>query len=107
MVQDLEHIFCSCLLVREAWQWVRKKMVEILAGVRQAPVSNSELILAVFPKTRQENEAVFFLSNYLLLVDSEVVTKKRELLTETLKGFIEAKLQAVVTRAVPQIHITL
>ena len=68
-------------------------MVEILAGVRQAPVSNSELILAVFPKTRQENEAVFIISNYLLLVDSEVVTKKKELLTETVKGFIEAKMQ--------------
>ena len=25
--QDIEHIFCSCYLVREAWQWIRRKVM--------------------------------------------------------------------------------
>ena len=30
LVQDLEHIFCSCYKVRSAWQWTRNKMLELV-----------------------------------------------------------------------------
>jgi len=27
LAQDIEHIFCSCYLVRGAWQWIRRKVM--------------------------------------------------------------------------------
>ena len=38
LTQDIEHIFCSCHLVREVWQWVRKKVMELLGRLGPPPV---------------------------------------------------------------------
>ena len=55
----------------------------------------------------QETECLFLLGNYMQLVDKEVVAKQKELLVDTLRGVLEAKLETVKTRAVPKLVLSL
>ena len=65
LAQDIKHIFCSCHLVREAWQWVRKKVMQLLGRLGPPPVvSNEEIILAMLPKCTEESAVMFILGNY-------------------------------------------
>ena len=108
LAQDIEHIFCSCHLVRGAWQWVRKKVLQLLG--RLGPplvVSNEEIILAMFPKYTEESAVMFILGNYLQLVDDDAVNKQKMLREDSMLAIFEAKLQFVKTRAVPQPYINL
>ena len=108
LIQDIEHIFCSCHMVREAWQWVRKKVMGLLARLGPPPVvSNEEFILAMFPKSTEETTVMFILGNYIQLVDSDAVNKQKEIREDSMLGVFEAKLQFLKTRAVPQPYINL
>ena len=108
LAQDIEHIFCSCHLVREAWQWVRKKIMELLGRLGPPPVvSSEEIILLMFPKCTQETEVMFILGNYIQLVDYDAVNKQKELREDSVLGVLEAKLQFVRTRSIPQPYINL
>ena len=40
LIQDIEHIFCSCYKVRSAWQWTRRKILELVSNLGP-PVSSS------------------------------------------------------------------
>ena len=80
----------------------------LLSRLGPAPVvSDEDIILAMFPKCMQETECLFLLGNYMQLVDKEVVGKQKELLVDTLRGVLEAKLETVKTRAVPNLVLSL
>ena len=70
-------------------------------------MSNSDLLLARYPKNRQEDECLLLLGTYLELVDKEVVLKQKELMVNTLIGVLHTKTVSVRSRAVPQAHIAL
>ena len=77
---------------------------------RQGPppvVSNENIILAMFPKCTQESEVLFLLGNFIEMVDKDVINKQKELRVESMLGVIEAKLQFVKSKAVPQLYINL
>ena len=61
----------------------------------------------MFAKCTQETEVMFLLGNYVQLVDYDAVNKQKELRVDSLLGVLEAKLQVVMTRAVPQPYINL
>ena len=108
LVQDIEHIFCSCYNVRLAWQWTRSKILELLSDLGPpAVISNTDIIMAQFPTCRQEAECIFFLGNYIELVDSEAVSKQKELILDTLVGVLKSRLVPIRSRAVPQVQIAL
>ena len=108
MIHDVEHIFCLCFKVRAAWGYVRRKILEFLADQGRPPdVSNLDILLARFPKSRQEDECMLLLGTYVQLVDSEVVLKQKELLVNTVIGVLQAKILSASNRAVPQVHLTL
>ena len=72
LVDDIEHIFCTCYKVRAAWSWLRRKLLSFLADRGRPPdVSNSDLLLARYPKSRQEDECLLLLGTYLELVEAE------------------------------------
>ena len=50
---------------------------------------------------------MFLLGNNMQLVDKEVVAKQKELLVDTLRGVLKAKLETVKTRAVPKLVLSL
>ena len=106
LTQDIEHIFCTCYRVRAAWGWVRDKVMGLLSGPGPPPVlSNFTIIMAMFPKGLQETECMFLLGTYIELVDTEAVSKQKELLVDTLLGVLKTKAQYARSRAVPQFHL--
>jgi hypothetical protein len=108
LVQDIEHLFCTCYRVRAAFGWVRGKMLELLSDQGRPPdITNMDLILAMFPKCRQETECTLILGTFVELVDKETVLKGKDLLVNTVKGVLRNKLECMQTRAVPQVHLPL
>ena len=108
MIQNIEHIFCSCYKVRAAWSWTKRKLLSFLADRGRPPdVSNTDILLARYPKGRQEDECLLFLGTYVELVDQEVVLKQKELMMNTLLGVLQAKTVSIGRRAGPQVHIAL
>ena len=104
LVQNIEHMFCSCYKVRTAWQWIRRKIIELQTEVGPPlTVSNLEIILAMFPTCRFEVECIFMRGVYVELVDREVISNQMELLLNSLKGVINFKTENSRSRAVPQI----
>ena len=104
----MEHIFCICYKVRAAWSWTRRKVLEFLTDQGRPPnVSNSDILLAQFPKGRQEDECTLLLGTYVELVDRESVLKQKELLVNTVIGVLQTKTVSARSRAVPQAHIAL
>ena len=88
LIQDIEHIFCSCYKVRSAWQWTRRKILELVSNLGPPVViSNKDIVMAMFPTSRQETECMFILGTFLELVDREVMSTKKDLLLDTLLGF--------------------
>ena len=53
LIQNIEHIFCSCYKVRSAWQWAQSKILDIGPLL---VVSNTDIVIAMFPSSRQETE---------------------------------------------------
>ena len=83
-------------------------MVEFLIDQGRPPdVTNPDILLARFPKTRQDNECTFLLGTIVELVDREVVLKEKELLVDTLIGVLRSKTESAMSRAVPQVNIAL
>ena len=106
LVQSIEHIFCSCYKVRSAWQWTRSKILELVTELGPPViVSNTDIILAKFPSSRQEVECVFILGTFVELVDREVVSGGKELLLSTLLGVVQTRMEYIRRRAVPQVQI--
>ena len=66
-------------------------------------VNNIDIILAMFPTCRQEDECIFLLGTYVELVDKEVVSGQKELLLATLVGVLRARIENNRGRAVPRV----
>ena len=71
------------------------------------PLSNTELLMLMYPRCRREAEVIFLLSTYTELVDREAVGKQKELMLGTLRGVLRAKVEQLRIRAVPEIHFPL
>ena len=81
-------------------------MIEILSDQGRPPdISNIDLILQMFPSCRMERECSFLLGTYLEQVHLEVDLKDKELLVNTLKGVLGARLMQKRSRAVPDVII--
>ena len=108
LVQDIEHLFCNCYRVRAAFSWVKGKMLELLRDQGRPPdIRNMDLILAMFPKCRQESECILLLGTFVELVDRETVLKGKDLLVNTVIGVVKNNLEYMQRRAVPQVHLPL
>ena len=105
MDETVEHIFSLCFKVRTAWLWLREKVIEMMSDQGPAPaISNTELLMFMYPGCRKEAEVIFLLSTYKELVDREAVGKQKELMVGTLRGVLRAKVEQLKSRAVPEIH---
>ena len=58
---------------------VRLKVIEMMSDQGRAPaVSNTELLMFMYPRCRREAEVIFLLSTYKEMVDREAVGKQKE-----------------------------
>ena len=62
-----------------------------------------EIIMQMYPSCRKEIECSFLLGTFLELVHREVMVKGKELLVNTLKGVLRARLTQNRSRAVPDV----
>ena len=99
-VQDLEHLFCSCILVAEAWDWLRSRLLEILPAGAQN--TNEEFIFLQFPISSMDQECAWLLGSYCCEVKKTVCGKKQKLGALGLAGKLRSKLHQLRGRAVVQ-----
>ena len=102
-VQDLEHIFTSCVLVAEAWVWLRTRLLSLFpTTVGARGISSENCILLQFPKDTMDKECAWFIGNYCEIVCRMVIGKKRTLRADQLAGTLRARLQTLRGRALIQ-----
>ena len=82
VVQDNVHSFCECLAVREAWFWLRQRLLDMLPA-EAAMNSNFEFINLMFVSNLFDREMTWLIGVYVGLVWDYVVCKTR-LLTQDL-----------------------
>ena len=99
--QDVEHLFCSCCLVAEAWAWLHFKLLNLLPGTLVA-TTNTEFLLLQFPVDIMDQEVTWLLGNYCNIVVNTVTGRKKKLGAEVLAGRLRGRLQKLRGRAVVQ-----
>ena len=87
VLDDQTHMFTECKLVREAWCWVRRRVLDLLPD-DMADLSNTELIMFMFPKENFEDELVWLLGVYMGWVYDEAVVKGRVLNDAHARGYM-------------------
>ena len=101
MIQDREHLFCSCYLVNQAWLWLRTKLLQLLpTTVGAAGTSSLEFLLLQFPQDNMDREIVWLLGNYCDTVVKVVLGKKRRLTGERVAAVMSSRLLSQKSRAV-------
>ena len=103
IVQDREHLFCSCHLVSEAWLWLRRKLLHLLPNTQGAVgTSGEDFILLKYPKDTMDKEMVWLIGNYCDIVKKTALLKRRRLGADQLAGILRARLLTLRERAVVQ-----
>ena len=75
-LHDNVHVFCECVLVREAWFWVRQRLLQMLPS-SHGKTSNSEFLNLMFDSSFFDSETIWMLGTYVLLVWDTVICKKK------------------------------
>ena len=91
--EDNTHLFMECVMVQEAWGWVRLKLLSILP-VECAITSNFEFLHLMFQNCAMDDEAVWLLGGFLEFVWLEKFMKNRHIKLDILMGFLELKYKA-------------
>ena len=86
--EDNTHIFTECNLVREAWGWVRLRLLSLLPD-DCARTSNFEMISLFFTKHIMDKEAVWLIGTYVQLVWAEKVMRKRRIGVSKVMGHVK------------------
>ena len=88
--EDNVHYFTECELVREAWGWLRLRMLELLPG-ECARTSNFEFISLMFEKHFFDKEVVWLIGSYVEFVWVEKLQKKRKVKINHLIGHLKLR----------------
>jgi hypothetical protein len=78
VVQDNVHLFCECVNVREAWVWVRQRLLSFLPQ-EGGQTSNFEFIKLMFASSFFDSEIVWLLGVYVQQVWINIICKKKTL----------------------------
>ena len=63
-------------MVREAWGWVRRRLLSLLSE-ESARTSNFEFLCLIFEKHTMDKEAVWLVGTFVELVWVEMIQRKR------------------------------
>ena len=91
--EDNTHMFMECSSVREAWGWVRLRLLSLLPLGCEI-TSNFEFLSLMFEKHLMDNEAVWLIGAYIEFVWLEKIMKKKVVKLQHLVGYIELKYKA-------------
>ena len=85
VVQDNVHLFCECVSVREAWFWIRQRLLSLLPP-EAARTSNFEFLHLMFVQSLMDIEAVWLLGIYVKVVWDTVICKKKNISQSKIKN---------------------
>ena len=103
VLQDNVHLFCECKLVREAWFWVRQRLLGLLPDTHRQ-TSNFEFLNMMFESFLLDKEIVWMLGVYVKLVWDLVICKKKCLKLETVQSEYLLKHEAHKTSKMPTLE---
>ena len=105
VVEDCQHLFTECDMVREGWGWLRARIMILLPDCQG--YSNWEILHLLFPKDgRMENEMVWLLGQWVQLVYQEVVIRGRVMEDKFVRGHMRYKYYESLRMKMPQLgHI--
>ena len=100
--QDNGHLLCQCVLVREAWGWIRRVVLHLLPrGL--AATSDKELLHLMFSSKHKEASVMWLLGNYVERVDFDVRRRGKLLRVEVLRGWLRERLRADKELKIPHL----
>ena len=85
VLHDNVHLFCECKFVREAWFWVRQRLIGMLPD-SHGQTSNFEFLNLMFDSFLMDEEIVWMLGIFVQLVWDFVIFKKKILKLETVQS---------------------
>ena len=88
--EDNTHLFMECVMVQEAWGWLRARLLSLLPD-GCARTSNFEFMNLMFKKGALDNEVVWLLGGFLDFVWTEKLMKGRIIKLEILIGALKMK----------------
>ena len=90
VLQENVHLFCECQLVREAWFWIRQRLLDMFPQTN-ANTSNFEFLNLMFDSYLMENEVIWLLGIWVELVWNVVICKKKYLKLEMVRSEVSLK----------------
>ena len=90
VLQHNVHLFCECQHVREAWCWLRQRILGLMS-LDCAATSNFEFVNLMFSSSMLDSEIVWLLGVYVQLVWDNVVCKKKVLTQNTIQAKCQQK----------------
>ena len=97
---DLEHIYCSCTLVRTAWLYVRTLVYRHQPELRG--VEDKLLVRFLFSRESSDPEVVWLLANYMDVVQQQCVARGSAVSVMGMRGRLLERLRMMKGRAVQQ-----
>ena len=100
-----EHLFCSCVLVREALLYIRE-----LAVCHQPELQGEEersIVRFLFLRDRMDEEVTWIVPNYLDIAQEQSIARGNKFLHPAVRGRLADRLRAAQTRAVRGLTVML
>ena len=91
--EDNVHLFTECILVNEAWFWVRSRVLTLLPE-NCSKTSNFEFLNLMFEKHVMDLEIVWLLGTVVAFIWNEKIVRKRKVNLEHLKGHLKLEYRA-------------
>ena len=86
--EDNVHLFMECTMVREAWGWVRQRLLSLLPDIC-CITSNFEFLNLMFERHLMDNEAVWIIGAFLEFTWIEKMMKRIHVKIHQLIGYIQ------------------
>ena len=102
---NVEHLLCTCVLVREAWLYVRGLVVCHQPELQGE--EDSRLVRFLFPRDQMDGEVLWILANYMDIVQEQCIACGTTLLQPAVRGRLADRLRAAQSRAVGGLTVIL
>ena len=102
-MDTVTHMFTECGLVKDAWLWTRRRMLNMLPQDLPQDLSNQEFIQLFYPKENLENEVTWVIGTYMGLVYDEAFVRGRILTVDYARAFFRNAWLESKRKNMPQI----
>ena len=94
-IADIEHWFCTCVRTKDAWEWLRQKLL-LLEGRSGMLCSNSQLLSLIIPASTFKWEMIWLISSYVHYAWETVYVGNSCVQIDRLFGFLRFKFRQTI-----------